>query len=90
MVNTDKISLTEAGILAIQTLQHKAGTYEYYRNAISRIAHTILHMSDELGMSNGETVSTLRALDSIAQDLADIAGRQFEDIKIEEDWENDD
>lgn len=55
-----KITLTEAAAVAIQALQHKNGTFSYYSSNLRRISNSILYLSDEMGMSDSETVETLR------------------------------
>lgn len=71
---TNTIQVSDEAHAAIIGLQHAAGTYDYYRRTLDRMFNTILHASDEFGMDDTETVDTLRAIDSIRQDLAAIAG----------------
>lgn len=68
------IQVSDAALSAINGLQHLAGTYDYYRRTLDRLFNTVLHASEELGMDDMEAVATLRAIDSIRQDLAAIAG----------------
>lgn len=68
------INLSIAAVRAIEALQHKNGTYNYYRETLSRLHAYILHQSDEIGMSDTEALNTLRALDALSSDLADLAG----------------
>lgn len=68
------IQVSDAALSAINGLQHPAGTYDYYRRTLDRLFNTVLHASEELGMDDMEAVATLRAIDSIRQDLATIAG----------------
>ncbi len=71
---TNTIKISDEARAAIIALQHTAGTYRYYRATLDRLFNTVLHLSEELGMDDMETVATLRAIDSIRQDLAAIAG----------------
>lgn len=73
-MQTNTINLTDEATRAINALQHPCGTYDYYRTALNRIFSYILHCSDEIGMSDSEAISTIRALDGIRSDLAAIAG----------------
>lgn len=68
------IQVSDAALSAINGLQHPAGTYDYYPRTLDRLFNTVLHASEELGMDDMEAVATLRAIDSIRQDLATIAG----------------
>lgn len=72
--NRKNVTITEEAAGVIAALQHKAGTYHYYRATLDRLFNTVLHTSEELGMDDMEAVATLRAIDSIRQDLAAIAG----------------
>lgn len=71
---TNTIQVSNEARAAIIGLQHNAGTYHYYRATLDRLFNTVLHASEELGMDDMEAVATLRAIDSIRQDLAAIAG----------------
>lgn len=73
-IKKDSIIMSDAAIAAIGSLQHNAGTYEYYRSNLDRLFSYILHCSDEIGMSDIESIETLRAIDGIRRDLAAIAG----------------
>lgn len=68
------INLTPEAENAIINLQHPAGTYHYYRKTLDRLFTHVLHMSDEMGMSENEAMHTLRALDGLRFDLSKIAG----------------
>lgn len=70
--NTTSIDLTAEAAAVITALAHPNGTYEYYQNTLDRLYGTILHESDELGMSDTETIHTLRVLDSIRKDLKEL------------------
>lgn len=63
------VAFTTEAANVITALQHKNGTYEYYQNTLARIYSTVLHESEEMGMSDTETVRTLRVIDSIRRDL---------------------
>lgn len=71
---TNTIQVSDEARAAIIGLQHKAGTYHYYRAALDRLFNTVLHAYDELGMDAMETVEMLGAIDNIRKDLAAIAG----------------
>ena len=70
----NNINLTPEAIKAIQALQHPCGTYQFYRAHLDRLFNYILNNSDEIGMSDNEAIGTLRALDALRADIADIAG----------------
>lgn len=70
----NNINLSAEAMQAIAALRHKNGTFNYYRNTLNRLHTYILHQSDEIGMSDTETLHTLRVLDSISSDLAALAG----------------
>lgn len=70
----NNINLSAEASRAIEALRHKNGTFNYYRNTLSRLHTYILHQSDEIGMSDTETLHTLRVLDAISSDLAALAG----------------
>ena len=74
MEANNNINVSNEALVAINGLQHKAGTYQYYRAALDRMFRYILHMSDEIGMDYIEALETLRAIDSMRRDLAAIAG----------------
>lgn len=67
------INISEVAANVINALRHKAGTFSLYDDTLARLYTTVLYESDELGMSDTETVSTLRTLDLIRRDLAAIA-----------------
>lgn len=69
----NNIKLTPEAIKAIQALQHPRGTYQFYRSHLDRLFFYILDNSDEIGMSDNEAMGTLRALNAIRADIADIA-----------------
>lgn len=77
----NNVNLSPEAIRVINALQHKNGTYNYYRATIDRIYTYILHASDEIGMSDTETLHTLRALDGIRSDLKDLAGRSISEAE---------
>lgn len=81
------INLSNSAILAIINLQHPNGTYRYYNNMLSRMINLVLNQSDEIGMSDREAMATLRAIHSLREDLADIAGSAAmpEPVEIEAD-----
>lgn len=70
----NNISLNAEAIRAIQSLQAKNGTYHYYKRALKRLTSLVLNHGDEIGMSDTEALSTLRAIEAIRLDLTDIAG----------------
>jgi len=70
----NNVNLSPEAISVINALQHKNGTFNYYRATINRLHTYILHQSDEIGMSDTETLHTLRVLDAIRADLAALAG----------------
>ena len=70
----NNINLTPDAVKAIQALQHPCGTYQFYRAHLDRLFNYILNNSDEIGMSDNEAMHTLRALNSLRSDIADIAG----------------
>ena len=70
----NNITLSAEAVRVITALQHKNGTYTYYRANIDRIYTYILHTGDEIGMSDTEILHTIRALDAIRSDLKDLAG----------------
>lgn len=70
----NNINLTPDAVKAIQALQHPCGTYQFYRAHLDRLFNYILNNSDEIGMSDNEAMHTLRALNALRSDIADIAG----------------
>lgn len=70
----NNINLTSDAVKAIQALQHPCGTYQFYRLHLDRLFNYILNNSDEIGMSDNEAMHTLRALNLLRSDIADIAG----------------
>lgn len=70
----NNINLTPDAVKAIQALQHPCGTYQFYRAHLDRLFNYILNNSDEIGMSDSEAMHTLRALNALRSDIADIAG----------------
>lgn len=70
----NNINLTPDAVKAIQALQHPCGTYQFYRLHLDRLFNYILNNSDEIGMSDNEAMHTLRALNALRSDIADIAG----------------
>lgn len=70
----NNINLTPDAVKAIQALQHPCGTYQFYRLHLDRLFNYILNNSDEIGMSDNEAMHTLRALNLLRSDIADIAG----------------
>lgn len=70
----NNINLTPDAVKAIQALQHPCGTYQFYRAHLDRLFNYILNNSDEIGMSDNEAMHTLRALNALRADIADIAG----------------
>lgn len=70
----NNINLTPNAVKAIQALQHPCGTYQFYRAHLDRLFTYILNNSDEIGMSDNEAMYTLRALNALRADIADIAG----------------
>lgn len=73
-ISTD-ILLSQSAVAAIAGLQHFSGVYDYYKRTLDRLCGTFLHYSDELGMSDTETIEILRVLDSIRADLTAIAAK---------------
>lgn len=71
---TSPLSLSPEAVAAIEGLQHPNGTFGYYRDALSRLSVCILHMSDEIGMSDTEALHHLRVIDAVMGDLLAIAG----------------
>ena len=69
----NNINLTPDAVKAIQALQHPCGTYQFYRAHLDRLFNYILNYSDEIGMSDNEAMHTLRALNALRSDIADIA-----------------
>ncbi|MCM1450663.1 MAG: hypothetical protein NC102_00170 [Clostridium sp.] len=82
----NNLNLTAKAVQAIEALQHNAGTYSYYRDALQRIFRHILIDSDEVGMSSYEALATLRALNAISDDLRAIAGVDLP-VEVDEDDE---
>ncbi len=74
MNNNNSINLSANGVMAIQSLQHTAGTFSLYDSTLARLAKFVLHWGDEIGMSDREAISTLRAIDALRSDLGYIAG----------------
>ena len=72
---TKILMLSTAAIAAIDHLQHKNGTYEFYASTLTRLFNYILDQSDEIGMSDNEAIHTLRVLQYLKDDLANIAGK---------------
>lgn len=70
----NNINLTSNAVKAIQALQHPYGTYQFYRTHLDRLFNYVLNNSDEIGMSDNEAMNTLRALNALRSDIADIAG----------------
>ena len=70
----NNIRLIPDAVRAIQALQHPCGTYRYYRSHLDRLFNYILDNSDEIGMDDAEAMATLRALNALRADMADIAG----------------
>lgn len=70
----NELNLSAEAIRAITALQHKNGTFRYYKHTINRLKILILHQSDEIGMSDAEALHSLRVLDAIGCDLAALAG----------------
>ena len=75
-METKNIALTPEALVVIEALQHDKGTFTFYTNALKRLFNFVLDQSDEIGMSDTEAISTLRALQYIREDLATIANRQ--------------
>lgn len=88
-MTTKILTLSTAATAAIERLQHKNGTYEFYTATLSRLFNYILDQSDEIGMSDTEAIHTLRVLQYLNDDLAHIAGKDDSPIefKIEADIE---
>lgn len=74
-------TLSAEAMRVITALQHKNGTYDYYRATIDRIYTYILHAGDEIGMSDTEILHTVRALDGIRSDLKDLAGASISEAE---------
>lgn len=77
----NNVILSAGAVRVITALQHKNGTYDYYRATIDRIYTYILHAGDEIGMSDTEILHTVRALDGIRSDLKDLAGASISDTE---------
>lgn len=67
------VTLTLGAAEVIDGLRHSCGTSAYYRAALDRMFTCVLRHSDELGMSDYETLDTLRAIDALRSDLAELA-----------------
>lgn len=77
----NNVNLSAEAVRVITALQHKNGTYDYYRATIDRIYTYILHIGDEIGMSETEILHTVRALDGIRSDLKDLAGASISEAE---------
>lgn len=75
MKKNNPITLSVAGIHAIEALQHKSGTYDYYTRALDRISDCILEWGDEMDLGEGEALGMLRTIKALKADLANISGR---------------
>ena len=69
----NNINLTENAVKIIETLRHPAGTLDFYRNTLTRISNQILYCAEDFGMDDTEAIETLRALDMLRLDLAELA-----------------
>lgn len=76
------IILSSEAIAAIKALQHDNGTYTFYANTLKRLFNFVFDQSDEIGMSDTEAISTLRALRYMQEDLACIANRKTQTADI--------
>lgn len=81
-MTTKILTLSTTAIAAIDRLQHKNGTYEFYASTLSRLFNHILDQSDEIGMSDTEAIHTLRVLQYLKDDIAHIAGKGDSPIEI--------
>lgn len=81
-MKTNNITLSTSAIAAIDRLQHKNGTYDFYSATLSRLFNYILDQSDEIGMSDTEAIHTLRVLKYIKEDLAQIAGKGDSPVEL--------
>ena len=81
-MSATNITLSSTAIAAINRLQHKNGTFEFYSTTLSRLFNYILEQSDEIGMSDTEAMHTLRVLQFLKEDLAQIAGKDDSPIEF--------
>jgi len=81
-MKANNINLSTAAIASIDRLQHKNGTYDFYSATLSRLFNYILDQSDEIGMSDTEAIHTLRVLQYLKEDLAQIAGKGDSPVEI--------
>lgn len=74
------LNLSQDAIMAIKGLQHKAGTFPYYFSTLNRLSKRVLHFGEEMGMTSVQIVETLRALNSLSQDLCSISGMGLKEL----------
>lgn len=85
METANNIHLSPSAIQAIEGLQHANGTFPYYDETLKRLFNYILDQSEEMGMSDVETIHTLRVLKCLRQDLKEISDQQYREVmKIKE------
>jgi hypothetical protein len=84
-METEKISLTDEAIRAIESLQHHAGVANFYIDTLAKLNNYILHMSEEMGMSDNEAMSTLRALHMLALDIQALSIRPDDEPETQDD-----
>lgn len=69
------IALSTKAVEVIETLRHSCGSYTYYADTLTRLFNLVFAESEEIGMSDTETLRTLRVIKSLMADLAYLAGR---------------
>lgn len=74
-MDVKNITITAEAVAAIERLQHHCGTYEFYNATLTRLFNFVLDQSDEIGMDNTEAIHTLRVLQYLKEDLAQISNK---------------
>lgn len=74
-MDVKNITITPEAAAAIERLQHHCGTYEFYNATLTRLFNFVLDQSDEIGMDDTEAIHTLRVLQYLKEDLAQISNK---------------
>lgn len=74
-MDVKNITITPEAVAAIERLQHHCGTYEFYNATLTRLFNFVLDQSDEIGMDDTEAIHTLRVLQYLKEDLAQISNK---------------
>lgn len=74
-MDVKNITITPEAVAAIERLQHNCGTYEFYNATLTRLFNFVLDQSDEIGMDDTEAIHTLRVLQYLKEDLAQISNK---------------